>query len=123
MVIKLRLNKKVNVKEEYITGKYKVLTPRFCLVDADGKVLRQGLEWYSNYFDNENNSQDQFMNWVKFLQSDPGTEMEFTLGTLLMEASDEKYAQDITNLKRAKGICLLVERDKAFFDTVGEIVE
>lgn len=123
MVIRLRLNKKLSVKEEWIKKCNSDDLPHFMMVDADGKIL-EGVNWgFAFEWGKENfTNKDQFMDVVKFLQSEPGTEMDVPLGSALVQCSGEKYMRSIDAIKNAKGIIMYVSKDKYFEEDVAEIL-
>lgn len=123
MVIKLKLNKKLSVKEEWIKKADNFGAPIFYFVDANGNKLHGTWHVAWQLIPGEDGlvNKDQFMDFVKFLQSEPGTEMDVTLGTMLVESSGG--AQDIADIKNAKGIIMEVKEDDVFERNVGEILD
>lgn len=125
MVLKLRLNKKLNVKDDFIKEANYVRCPTFAFVDADGKKMNETDTWYLSMDGvTGHTNEDQFMDYVKFLQSEPGTEMELSLGSMLVECSGEHYAHHISDIQKAKGLMLIIHQtDEEFCRYIAEFVE
>ena len=121
--LKLRLKKKVIIKEEVINkiseAEVNNMSPvsfpfRFKLVDANGKVedsvqtfdlTNTSLEEIrNNVFFNK----DQTMDFLRFLQSEPGTEIELLLYALGMKNANWNC---IEVCKNAKGIVCDIDTD------------
>lgn len=135
--LKLRLKKKVNVKEEIINQYSEaekdhvpyvdyMIPFHFQLLDPNGKVYdsvqRFSLEDASLEEIRHNNvrfNKDQTMDFLRFLQSEPGTEIE-----LLLYAIGHKNANwnCIDACKNAKGIiCVLSHEDESVEKGFGTI--
>ena len=128
--LKLRLKRTVKVKPEVMdlvtNGKESDLrniafhSPiRFCLVDANGKIERLIVqpfdltynpvsEWESGSF-----NKDQFLDFLRFLQSKPGTEIELVMNAIGGEAPGTSWSC-VEFCKEAKGIVCLVATDNSF---------
>lgn len=106
--VKLKLNKKLKVNDKFIKEPENALSPTLVFTDADGNEISP---YWSPLRDVKNDdwiSKDQHMDFVKFLQSEPGTEMDVTFGRLLAEHSDARSSQDLTDIQKAKGVKLKV---------------
>lgn len=135
--LKLRLKKKVNVKEEIINQYSEAekdhvpyvdysIPFHFQLLDPNGKVYDSvqsfSLEDASLEEIRHNNvyfNKDQTMDFLRFLQSEPGTEIE-----LLLYAIGHKNANwnCIDACKNAKGIiCVLHHEDESVEESFGTI--
>lgn len=131
--LKLRLKRTVKVKQEVMDGVTNCEGSdfpffsffKFYLVDANGKkekITVQGLdlsfapvgEWGSSGSFNK----DQTMDFLQFLQSKPGSEIELVLNTIGIKRKDSDC---IEICKGAKGIVCGVEDDDFFEDKVGTI--
>lgn len=120
MVIKLRLNNKISVKDEWIKKGHPTFAPSFSLIDANGKEINSWLIAYNAEVAGSDycTEKDLFMDFVKFLQSEPGTEMEVTLGTYIVQS----VRDELDEVKNAKGIIMKVHTDSQFEKTVAEIM-
>lgn len=129
--VKLKLNKKLKVKETFIKELKTHWVPDLVFTDADGKKLGKAsaLEWSvamdvtNGYSESNCINKDQLMDFVKFLQSEPGTEMDIVFGTVLVESSDARFSQDVTDIKKAKGVIMYATEDEWFFRDVAEFAE
>lgn len=110
--VKLKLNKKLKVNDKFIKEPENASHLTLVFTDADGNEI------HGNWFSSEDVkncsvndswfSKDLHMDFVKFLQSEPGTEMDVTFGTILAEHSNASCSQDITDIQKAKGVKLKV---------------
>lgn len=125
--LKLRLKRTVKISDEFL--KYHKEDPSwfmeisFNLLDANGEVDADVQDLKIGYkFDNSTNSvdEDEFMDFINFLQSKPGTEKEFELNALGMKTSIEGV-DCIETCKNARSISCSVSNDKDFERSVGVI--
>ena len=133
--LKLRLKKKVSVKQEVFDEiseakdkDHPFLAPfRFVLLDANGKVEKitvqnfdltytSNAEWASNTSFNK----DQTMDFLRFLQSEPGNEIELLVYAF---GSKNKNINCIDVCKNVKGIVCDVDThtDEYFERNIGTI--
>ena len=125
--LKLRLKRTVKISDEFL--KYHKELPSwfmqisFNLLDANGEVDDDVQELKIGYkFDNSGKSEDEdeFMDFINFLQSKPGTEKEFELNALGMKTSIEGV-DCIETCKNARSISCSVASDEDFERMVGVI--
>lgn len=127
MVLKLRLNKQLKIKDEWIKRGY-VDEFEFSLTDADGNDIYPYCMWEVGYagftkFKEHGVNPDLFMEFVRFLQSEPGTEMDITIGDQLIVSS---VADNLAAVKNAKGLKLKVKDDYSclkYVDSFAKIVK
>lgn len=112
--VKLKLNKKLKVNENIIKEPENFNGIILVFTDADGNEIGFNCHWYVSWDARLSKTgwinKDLFMDFVKFLQSEPGTEMDVTFGTMLGESSDARYKQDLTAIQKAKGVKLKVSK-------------
>ena len=132
--LKLRLKRKVNVNDDIIKkvseakdGDHAFLSPfKFELLDADGKrenvtVQQFDLSYTSlaEWSKSTSFNKDQVMDFLRFLQSEPGTEIELHMYAFGSKNSDINC---IEVCKNAKGvICVLEDTDNSFERNIGTI--
>ena len=132
--LRLRLKRHIDVKQELIAEvingqkDHAYLSPfRFALLDENGNCFKIGA---ADDFDLTYNSldkwetegmidKDQALEFLRFLQSDPGAEIDLTLNALGQKVGET----DCINVcKSAKGIiCVLTDNDKRFEWKFGSI--
>lgn len=127
--LKLRLKRTVKFSDEFldktkneIVGSFRLA---FVLLDADGKKDSdvygfspgsKGCVKGTDDFD-----KDEYMDFINFLQSKPGTEKEFELNSFGMKTSVDGV-NCIETCKNAKSIiCEVGDRDKDFERSIGVI--
>jgi len=126
--LKLRLNKKVNVKKEIFDEVnkedfYPYSLPVFMLIDADGKAFKAGNPCGLSEFEigaakNRQTShqfidKDKIMDFLRFLQSEPGTEIE--IETIAWgQISGVSHFNFKDDIKNAKGMICEILTDKDF---------
>lgn len=110
--VKMKLNKKLKVNDKFIKEAENTSRPVLVFTDADGNDIygnwTVATDVTKGYSETHHFNKDQFMDFVKFLQSEPGTEMDVTFGTMLSECSDARFNQQITTIQKAKGVKLKV---------------
>lgn len=128
--LKLRLNRTVKVKPEVMdlvtNGKESDLrniafhSPiEFCLVDANGKKEEFKVQKFNPFYNpvDERESgledKDKILDFLRFLQSKPGTEIELVMNACGGEAPGTSWSC-VEFCKEAKGIVCLVDDDKSF---------
>lgn len=132
--LKLRLKRKVNVNDDIIKkvseandGDHAFSSPfRFELLDADGKRENGTVQPFdlsctslAEWSKSTTFNKDQSMDFLRFLQSEPGTEIELHMYAFGTENADNSC---IEVCKNAKGvICVLEDTDDRFEYEIGTI--
>ena len=133
--LKLRLKKKVNIRpevyEEMSNATYwhlPFMAPfSFSLLNSDGESVGIGVsalhldylpygDWQSKGIYNK----DQMMDFINFLASEPGTEMEVVCNC---EGGRSGDIDCIKEIKNARGIQCNMTDDKDFENSIGHIVD
>ena len=128
--LKLRLKRTVKFSEKFINGISNencfFTSIKFALLDADGKEDSDVQGFYFGYKGCTNDGttfdKDEYMDFINFLQSKPGTEKEFELNSFGMKNSVEGV-NCIETCKNAKSVVCKVITDKSFESNYGTIVE
>lgn len=136
--LKLRLKKTVNIHPEvYETlgnATYKVTDPYvpcpfgFYLVNANGEpetsiVQRLSIDYLplEDWQGKGTYNKDQMMDFINFLASKPGTEIDVVCNIIGMKSGPNDCTEIIKN---ARGIqCVMMDEDRQFEDRIGTIVE
>ena len=127
--LKLRLKRTVKVKDEYLekiknTSFDTMEGISFRLLDADGKVNDAVTGFWPGYIlkkgEEKPFDRDQLMEFVDFLQSNPGTEKEFVFNSAGSVITSNGW-DCVKVCKTANGIVCEVESDGLFEGAVGVI--